>query len=1179
MGPDGSANGAESPPPAHQPSSTSSSTASHWCVPPAPDPLLQFSYAPPVSKQSVRVSDAGGGVGESGGVIKAQGGEAAMANKESPCNRTPGGAPDTSSGQALPSPAKSGRGMDHSLVSTPNLRDTAFSPYQDQDELDDEKDEIVKVSTVPSPGSTYPRSRTGVTGRSSSSSGSGGRPDLSLFRLGSGLSPPRPVVSRPGATSTSRLPLSGQLPAQPRRSAPAMVDAISQGPAQASHPRRVPSQPASGSPRTVGNKIVPEDPSTSHPAPPSHSTSSQQQPSQRQSGPPAPARQSILTSAQQHSLPFQSRQQGVSEVNPQKRPHPPEQGPSGSTANSRESAVGAAGPTRAGVAGQRSVTSGSTAAQSGAKRRKAEPAAREEWQRYDGVIGQVSGMQQQIQVQDNEIRHLRQQLTDKANELQKVMSEKNLVKREICDRARLALSNASAANDALRTTATNLRTAIQTLKFEIGPISSVEPVRKELEIIRSDLEATFSGSSGELWLEKHEETKVSVLKEMQAEIKKRQDVISLLREQLEVKTGEVVEARDRILQLEQRIDVFESKTASLWHELQGVRTSSLAVKTKLAEQLQATLLAAAERDEARVAKVDEMEARWKERVEEAGEKQRKMLGRLEEVEEEARVGMGELRAALRAKERECEDLVKRIGVLQRELDDAFKTIDTLATDARKLKIENAELQTKEEEHAAVSFAVLVDHAAENADLTRQFEAARDEADVNLRTYKTNLANAQDELEVAKNSIAALANSLEGDKGARDAALEREKAVSHELQAHIDQLINTHRAQSEDDEKRIASLRDRVAVLQEREKSLLELEEVLRGQLRSTFAAVTELQQQQTTGQRTNQSEVAHLEDINSRYETEIERLKASADMLAKEKSAAVDAKEQLAESNASLVDENATLIASARQHESSASSALADASAQRARAQTLEGKLQTLQSAQSDIASQLEELKAQNKVHTQSEVKKAVENCKERHARDLAQTQVSLGFGANGKRTPMSMDWVQNELKRANNKLEDTTKRLQKASSELAKLKSKPVIDQLSTSSSSGSGSIIVDVPQAAKTLPAASTSDGRPNPVEQDVADSGSDRSTLTEWAVVKPATHPDKLKRSESSTGKKVPASLGEGSTSKHRSGAVHEVDEDDSENDDEGDVSAAAVAVPKTTLRPPTKTVYSTKKKRLA
>ncbi|GAA5961752.1 hypothetical protein JCM21900_000747, partial [Sporobolomyces salmonicolor] len=936
MGPDGSANNAELPPPAHQPSSTSSSTASHWCVPPAPDPLLQFSYAPLVPKQSVRVSDAGGAVGESGGVIKAQGGEAATANKESPCNSTPGGAPATSSDPAPPLPAKSGRGMDHSLVSTPNQRDTAFSPYQDQNELDDdEKDEIVKVPTVPAPGSTCPRSRTGVTGRSSSSSGSGGRPDLSLFRLGTGLSPPRPV---------------------------------------------------------------------------------------------------------------------------------------------------------------RSVTSGSTAAPSGAKRRKADPAAREEWQRYDGVIGQVSGMQQQIQVQDNEIRHLRQQLTDKANELQKVMSEKDMVKREIRDRARLALSDASAANHALRTTATDLRTAIQTLKSEIGPISSVEPVRKELETIRSDLEATFSGSSGELWLEKHEETKVTVLKEMQAEVKKRQDVISLLREQLEFKTGEVVEARDRILQLEQRIDVLESKTASLWHELQSVRTSSLAVKTKLAEQLQATLLAAAGRDEARVAKVDEMEARWKERVEEAGEKQRKILGRLEEVEEEARVEVGELRAALRAKERECEELVKRIGALRREVDDACKTIDTLATDARKLKVENAELQTKEEELGVELRSVRAKHAAENAHLTRQFEAATDGAEVDLRTYKTNLANAQDELEVAKNSIAALANSLEGDKGARDAALEREKAVSHELQAHIDQLINTHRAQSEDDEKRIASLRDRVAVLQEREKSLLELEGVLRGQLRSTFAAMTELQQQQTTGQRTSQSEVAHLEDINSRYETEIERLKASADMLAKEKSAAVDAKEQLEESNASLVDENATLIASARQHESSASSALADASAQRARAQTLEGKLQALESAQSDIASQLEELKTQNKAHTQSEVKKAVENCKERHARDLAQTQVSLGFGVHGERTPMSMDWVQNELKRANNKLEDTMKRLQKASSELAKLKSKPVIDQLSTSSSSGSGSIVVEVPEAAKTLPPASTSDGLPNPVAQDVADSGSDRSTLTE-------------------------------------------------------------------------------------
>ncbi|GAA5863132.1 hypothetical protein JCM1840_002480 [Sporobolomyces johnsonii] len=1068
MDPDRSDSGAEPPTPTHQPSSNSSSTASHWGIPPAPDPLMQFSYAPPPPKQPVRVSDAEGAVGKSGGVLKPQDGEAAAANEESPRNSTPGGDPATTSGQAIASSVRIGRGMDVSLASTPNQRDASFSPDLDQGESDDDEvDEVVQVPMIPSAGSTHPRSRTSVPGRSSSSSGSGGRLDLSSFRLGTGHSPPRPAFSRPNTTSASLPPLSGQLRGHPPSSAFAMVDVTAQGPAQAAQPHR---------PQVVAHKVVPQDSSTRRPPPSTPSTSSQQRPSQPQSHPPAPSGQSNLTAAKQHSHPSQSRQQGVSAVNPQKRPRPAEQDPSASRTSSTGSGGNAAPLARDGLGGARGVHSGGIEVQGGPKRRKAEPAAEGELQRHDRAIGEIIGMKQQIQVQNTEIRHLRQQLTDKTNELQKVTSEKDRVKREVCERARFALSDASAANDALRTTATDMRTAFQALKSEIGPISSVEQVRKELETIRSDLETTFSGSSGELWLEKNEETKVSVLKEMQAEITKRQGVISLLREQLEVKTGEIVEARDRILQLEQRVADFESKAASFSDELHDVRTSSLAEKTKLADQLQATLLAATERDEAMAAKVDEMEGRWRERVEEAERKEQEMRGRLEEVEEKARLEMGELRAALGEKERECEGL-KRISVLQQR------------------------------EH--------------------------------------------------------------------DAALEREKAVSLELQAQNDQLIKSHRAQSDDDEKHISSLRDRVAALEGREKSLLTLEEDLRGQLRSTFADMTELQQQLATGQRC-QSDVARLEDTISRYEAEIERLKISADTLAMEKSAAVCAKERLEESHTSLVDENTTLIASAQQHASSATSALADASALRARVQTLEGQLETLESAQRDAVAQLEELKIKNEAHTQSEVKKAIEICKERHARDSAQKQ--------------------NELKRVNNKLEDTAKRLQKASSELAKLKSKPVIDQHSTSSSNGSGSTSIEV-FVAQAAPATSTSYVRPNPVDQDVADT-SELSSLADLSDAgtgngngsfdSPPSRKGKAKvsrRSTSTTGKKPLAPVAQGSKAKHRGGAAAMVvdvdDEDESVRDDENDgsaaSSAAASALSKTKPRPSTKTTYSTKKKR--
>jgi len=76
---------------------------------------------------------------------------------------------------------------------------------------------------------------------------------------------------------------------------------------------------------------------------------------------------------------------------------------------------------------------------------------------------------------------------------------------------------------------------------------------------------------GNLWLERNEESKITALRTLQTEIQQRmsslqpalrpelifvsslpgQDVITLLRDQLATKTGEIVEARDRIAQLEQ----------------------------------------------------------------------------------------------------------------------------------------------------------------------------------------------------------------------------------------------------------------------------------------------------------------------------------------------------------------------------------------------------------------------------------------------------------------------------------------------------------------------------------------------------------------------------------------------------------------------------------------------------
>lgn len=120
-------------------------------------------------------------------------------------------------------------------------------------------------------------------------------------------------------------------------------------------------------------------------------------------------------------------------------------------------------------------------------------------------------------------------------------------------------------------------------------------------------------------------------------------MIKLLRDELDQKTGEILEARDTIAILEDRRQSLEFKITQLNSDLEISKLSYATDRSKLADQIESSLVSAKEREEQQEAKMDELEAKWSGKVWEA-------RGREDKASAEVR----ELRAKLEEKEWEVQ---------------------------------------------------------------------------------------------------------------------------------------------------------------------------------------------------------------------------------------------------------------------------------------------------------------------------------------------------------------------------------------------------------------------------------------------------------------------------------------------------------------------------------------------
>ncbi|GAA5902928.1 hypothetical protein JCM6882_009163 [Rhodosporidiobolus microsporus] len=265
---------------------------------------------------------------------------------------------------------------------------------------------------------------------------------------------------------------------------------------------------------------------------------------------------------------------------------------------------------------------------------------------FEGVFGSLSKLQLEGQRKDDEIRRLRSQLADKTTEAERLLVEKTELKGDMAAQVKNAVQRANEAVEALKATASAGKAGFEQLKAELGTEADAKGLREELHSVKSELSNIFLDESFEVWLERNEETKVAILKELQTELAKRQGVIDLLRDKLETRTGELAEARDLAADAEDRFKRSASTAAALAADLDVVRRRACDEKLAAAGQLEAALVAGSEREQKHQKTMEELD----EKAAAARDDFEARLAAARTVEDELRGELRDVKEALHEKE-------------------------------------------------------------------------------------------------------------------------------------------------------------------------------------------------------------------------------------------------------------------------------------------------------------------------------------------------------------------------------------------------------------------------------------------------------------------------------------------------------------------------------------------------
>ncbi|GAA5988034.1 hypothetical protein JCM11641_002138 [Rhodosporidiobolus odoratus] len=674
----------------------------------------------------------------------------------------------------------------------------------------------------------------------------------------------------------------------------------------------------------------------------------------------------------------------------------------------------------------------------------AQPAGGDKRRKYDSGIG-LGGTEDFVQLahkimseqkaKDVELRNLREKLAEKTKEAAKLASDKVLLKTDIATKCKKAIEAASGTNDVLKTVVSEMRTATSTLESEVAAEGTADGIRQDIDELKRVFSNTFLGDDNELLLERNEQTRLVVLKGLAEELDKLQEVITLLRTQLETKAGELAEANDRFSDLSRRFSNLEYSNASLKSDLDHSRRQALDEKTALIDQLHSALIAGSEREELHQKKVDDLAGSWNKKVEDGAEREALLREKWVEAKEETGAKNTEMRLAQedaafsekRAKEREAG--------LGRLLNEREEIIRETRQNLQRSEREGRE-KVEEVEHRAGERELNLNFDLQQALLTCKTKV-REYKDLEQR-FATLQKNQQDSTRTIEDLTLELRQTKTELTEARETSLSETLANLDCTRCETAELREAHARDQQSLEESNMQLQESQAKLIGNEAALREQELRMQRELADANSFLAHLREQQQRSPTPSAEAVAQAEEV-VRLRAEAVDLKGRLENMHRRRDEAHSARTEAEETIRSLTEQHqrdldertqtATLASLLERDLSSAESTLAEKTAA---VQTLQEELEAARAAKRAFNQTLSELETKYAEEKKLAVSNALASSRDTSAREAVQKS--------------------NELKRSKNQLEETNKRLIRVSNELAKLKSgHRVIDPHIASSDSGS--------------------------------------------------------------------------------------------------------------------------------
>ncbi|KAI5475774.1 hypothetical protein MNV49_000863 [Pseudohyphozyma bogoriensis] len=531
-------------------------------------------------------------------------------------------------------------------------------------------------------------------------------------------------------------------------------------------------------------------------------------------------------------------------------------------------------------------------------------------------LTKASELQKLVENKDLEISRLSTLLETSNTKLDDLLQWKKL----LSERVKVALSQGEAARLSFLTAASEMKSGMSDLRNELKGDAVLDTLRSDLDDLKDSIYTKFYDPDDPQSLDGLQKKQSELVRGLETELTKGQEVIAILRSQLVTQAGEMVEARDRISQLETQLTAKIDALAGGFEEGRKELREGVQSRIEIEKELKG----------------------WREKCD----------GGLVDIEE-GRRRAGELEREL-AKEG---DKVQKLKTQLEELEaHRGRIAERLEENAKTIKALEAEKVSTQQEYESSKRKLMSDHESAMKGLESRHATKVERLEQDSKILKTGLDDAQSKLVYAKQDVERVTTLLSEAINKS----EKERKESSETIAGLQSREKAQTAKMESTEQKISALETKI-------EDLIRDETRLNSDLSASKEQNANLAQQHV--QLTQQHKVAQAEASRSQYLSD--ELKKSRELAGALQKKLDEAKAGMMESTvevASLKETNEKLEAQV----STLTEELDDARAQATGAmesekdiKKLEDDIQKLKSSEKGLNKKIEDLKKENAIEVQ----------------------------------------------------------------------------------------------------------------------------------------------------------------------------------------------------------------------